>query len=59
MILGLPGPYWTALGSKLAAGSLQYDARYLQRNRDLLQQAFRAPLLFSRSLVLVLEKRDK
>lgn len=35
------------------------DARYPQRNRDLLQQASRAPLLCSRSLVLVLEKRDK
>jgi SAM-dependent methyltransferase len=33
------------------------DARYLQRNRDLLRQAFRAPLLYSRSLVLVLEKQ--
>jgi SAM-dependent methyltransferase len=34
------------------------DARYARRNRDLLRHAFRAPLLFSRSLVLVLEKRD-
>jgi len=33
------------------------DARHAQRNRELLSQAFRAPLLFSRSLVLVLEKR--
>lgn len=33
------------------------DARYPGRNRDLFRQAFRAPLLYSRSLVLVLEKR--
>jgi SAM-dependent methyltransferase len=33
------------------------DARYPVRNRDLAKQSFRAPLLYSRSLVLVLEKR--
>ncbi len=33
------------------------DARYAQRNDELLKHAFSAPLLFSRSLVLVLEKR--
>lgn len=32
------------------------DARYTRRNRDLMRHAFRAPMLFSRSLVLVLEK---
>ncbi len=32
------------------------DARHARRNRELLSRAFRAPLLFSRSLVLVLEK---
>ncbi len=33
------------------------DARYAQRNDELLKQAFSPPLLFSRSLVLVLEKQ--
>jgi len=33
------------------------DARYGDRNRELARQSFRAPLLYSRSLVLVLEKR--
>lgn len=33
------------------------DARHAGRNRDLFRQAFARPLLFSRSLVLVLEKR--
>jgi len=33
------------------------DARYTQRNDELLKHAFSAPLLFSRSLVLVLEKQ--
>lgn len=33
------------------------DARYADRNRDFARESFRAPLLFSRSLVLVLEKR--
>ncbi len=32
------------------------DRRYAERNRGLLRQGFTAPLLFSRSLVLVLEK---
>lgn len=32
------------------------DAHHAERNRDLLRWGFRAPLLFSRSLVLVLEK---
>ena len=32
------------------------DARHAERNRELMQHAFSAPLLFSRSLVLVLEK---
>jgi len=32
------------------------DARHAHRNRELLSRAFHAPLLFSRSLVLVLEK---
>lgn len=47
---------WAASWLLLVRGG---DARYRERNRELLAQAFSAPLLFSRSLVLVLEKRDK
>ena len=35
----------------------QGDARYTTRNRELFKHSFRAPLLYSRSLVLILGKR--
>jgi len=41
--------------SRLLLGR-QGDARYAERNRELLAHGFSAPLLYSRSLVLVLEK---
>jgi SAM-dependent methyltransferase len=44
---------WIASWRLLMRGG---DARYAERNRKLLRQGFNAPLLFSRSLVLVLEK---
>jgi SAM-dependent methyltransferase len=44
---------WLATWALLVRGG---DARYASRNRELMRHAFRAPLLFSRSLVLVFEK---
>ena len=46
---------WLATWALLIRGE---DARYAARNRGLLGDVFRAPLLFSRSLILVLEKLD-
>ena len=45
---------WAASWALFVRGG---DARYRERNRELMRHAFRAPLMFSRSLVLVLEKR--
>lgn len=45
---------WAASWALLVRGG---DARHAERNRELMKHAFSAPLLFSRSLVLVLEKR--
>lgn len=44
---------WAATWALFVRGG---DARYASRNRDLMRHAFRAPMLFSRSLVLVFEK---
>lgn len=44
---------WAATWALFVRGG---DARYASRNRDLMRHAFRAPMLLSRSLVLVLEK---
>ena len=46
---------WTATRALFARGG---DARYGARNGEVLGHLFSASLLFSRSLVLVLEKRD-
>jgi SAM-dependent methyltransferase len=46
---------WFASWLHLARGG---DARYAQRNDELLKHALSAPVLFSRSLVIVFEKRD-
>ena len=46
---------WAATWALFEGGG---DARHAHRNHELLRHAFRAPVLFSRSLVLVLEKRD-
>lgn len=45
---------WIASWLLFARGG---DARYAQRNDELLRHAFSGPVLFSRSLVLVLEKQ--
>lgn len=45
---------WAASWLLLVRGG---DPRHAERNRELLAQAFRGPLLYSRSLILVLEKR--
>jgi len=55
LYLGLLPFAWVASWLLYVRGG---DARYPGRNRELLEHAFRAPLLFSRSLVLVLEKSD-
>jgi hypothetical protein len=44
---------WVASWVMLLRGG---DARYAERNRELLRQGFALPVLFSRSLILVLEK---
>jgi len=44
---------WIASWALLVRGG---DARHAARNRELLSDTFRAPLLFSRTLILVLEK---
>ena len=44
---------WVASWALLVRGG---DARYAERNRELLRQGFTLPVLFSRSLILVLEK---
>ena len=44
---------WAATWALFVRGG---DSRYLSRNQELMRHAFRAPMLFSRSLVLVLEK---
>jgi SAM-dependent methyltransferase len=54
LYLGLLPFAWAASWLLYVRGG---DSRYPGRNRELLQHAFRAPLLFSRSLVLVLEQR--
>jgi len=54
LYLGLLPFTWVASWLYFARGG---DARYAQRNDELLKHAFSAPLLFSRSLVLVLEKQ--
>jgi SAM-dependent methyltransferase len=45
---------WTACWLLMAGAG---DARYRARNRELLRHSFSAPLLFARSLILVLEKQ--
>jgi len=45
---------WVASWAMIMRGG---DARHTERNRELLRQGFALPLLFSRSLILVLEKR--
>lgn len=46
---------WAATWQLVVRGG---DARHAARNRELLRHLFRAPLLYSRSLILVLEKRQ-
>ena len=56
LYLALLAPGW--LWSRLLF-LRQGDGRYAARNRELLEASLSAPLLFSRSLVLILEKRDE